>query len=109
MIFYGGSGGNFYSAGPPAVGYRITNTEYYNTINPLTRGNQLFMGAGTNTTRLSFPNPTTNFVRLGGVYGEIPGAPQFGRWSTGRTATGVPLTSTTPLTTIETGGTTLAN
>jgi hypothetical protein len=109
VIFYGGSGGNFYSAGPPAVGYRITNTEYYNTINPLTRGNQLFMGAGTNTTRLPFPNPTTNFIRLGGVYGEIPGAPQFGRWSTGRTATGVPLNATTPLTTIETDGTALAN
>ncbi|RZL62551.1 MAG: hypothetical protein EOO93_08510 [Pedobacter sp.] len=109
VIFYGGSGGNFYSAGPPAVGYRITNTEYYSTINPLTRGAQLFMGAGTNTTRLPFPNPTTNFVRLGGVYGEIPGAPQFGRWSTGRTATGVPLTITTPFTIIETDGTSLAN
>lgn len=109
VIFYGGSGGNFYSAGPPAIGYRITNTEYYNTINPLTRGAQLFMGAGTNTTRLPFPNPTTNFIRLGGVYGEIAGAPQFGRWSTGRTATGVPLSATTPLTTIETDGTSLAN
>lgn len=109
VIFYGGAGGNFYSAGPPAIGYRITNTEYYSTINPLTRGAQLFMGAGTNTTRLPFPSPTTNFMRLGGVYGEIPGAPQFGRWSTGRTATGVPLTTTTPYTVIETDGTALVN
>lgn len=108
VIFWGGSGGNFYSAGPPAVGYRITNTEYYNTINPLTRGAQLFMGAGTNTTRLAFPT-ATSFAKLGGVYGEIPGAPQFGRWVTGRRLVSVPLTPTSPLTTIETDGTSLAN
>jgi hypothetical protein len=102
VIFFGGAGGNFYSAGPPVVGYRITNTDYYGTINPLTRLPQNFIGAGTNTSRFSFPT-ATSFAKLGGVYDATSG-----RWITGRTLTNVPLTSSSQLTLIE-GGTSLEN
>lgn len=104
VIFWGGAGGVFYSAGPPEVGYRITNTDYYSTINPLTRLLQNFYGAGTNTSRLSFPSAATSFSKLGGVYDATSG-----RWVTGRTLTTVRLTSASQLLEIEGDGTSLVN
>lgn len=105
VIMFGGAGGNFYSAGPPEVGYRITITDYYGTVNPATRLRQDFYGAGTNTRRLSFPSAATSFVKLGGVYNSLKGG-----WVTGRILVTVPLTSTSALTEIEgDGGTTLSN
>jgi hypothetical protein len=104
VIMYGGAG-TVYSAGPPEVGYRITNTDYYSTINPLARSSQNFYGGGTNTAKLVLP-ATGNFTQLGGVYDAVTG-----RWITGRSVTSVPLTATSPLTTIEvgTGFTTIQN
>jgi hypothetical protein len=96
VIMYGGNGA-VYSAGPPEIGYRITNTDYYSTINALTRQPQAFYGGGTNTAKLTLP-ATGNFTKLGGVYDALTG-----RWVTGRTVTSVPLTSTSPLTIIEAG------
>jgi hypothetical protein len=96
VIMYGGGGG-VYAAGPPEVGYRITNTDYYSTINPLNRSSQNFYGAGTNTGKLVLP-VAGNFVQLGGVYDATTG-----RWITGRSVTSIPLTLTSPLTVIETG------
>ncbi len=102
VIFWGGAGGNFYSAGPPAVGYRITNTDYYSTVNPLTRLPQLYLGAGTNTNRLSFPT-STSFVQLGGVYDTASG-----RWVTGRNLKNIKLIETSLIQEIE-GGSSLVN
>lgn len=102
VIFYGGAGGNFYTAGPPEAGYRITNTDYYSTVNPLTRLPQAFHGAGTNTSRLGFP-AAISFAQLGGVYDA-----SSGRWVTGRTLTSVAVSSTDQITVIE-GGTKLVN
>ena len=96
VIMYGGNG-TVYSAGPPELGYRITNTDYYSTINPLDRTAQNFYGGGTNTSKLVLP-ATGNFTKLGGVYDATTG-----RWVTGRTVTSVPLTATSPLATIENG------
>lgn len=96
IIMYGGNG-TVYAAGPPEIGYRITNTDYYSTINPVTRQNQAFYGGGTNKSKLTLP-ATGNFSQLGGVYDAVTG-----RWTTGRTVTSVPLTLTSPLSTIETG------
>jgi hypothetical protein len=96
VIMYGGNGA-VYAAGPPEIGYRITNTDYYSTINALTRQTQAFYGGGTNTAKLGFP-ATGNFTKLGGVYDALTG-----RWTTGRTVTSVPLILTSPLTTIEVG------
>ncbi|MFD1258059.1 DUF5689 domain-containing protein [Mucilaginibacter terrae] len=104
VIMYGGNG-TVYAAGPPEIGYRITNTDYYSTINAGTRKTQNFYGAGTNTSKLVLP-ATGNFSKLGGVYDALTG-----RWTTGRTVTSIPLTTTSPLSTIEvgTGFTTLVN
>jgi hypothetical protein len=96
VVMYGG-GGTVYSPGPPEVGYRITTTDYYSTINPLNRNNQNFYGAGTNTAKLTLPI-TGNFVQLGGVYDATTG-----RWITGRSVTSIPLSATAPITLIETG------
>ena len=96
VIMYGGSG-TVYSAGPPEIGYRITNTDYYSTINPVTRLEQGFYGGGSNTSKLTLPIDG-QFTQLGGVYDALTG-----RWVTGRTVTSVPLTLTSPLTTIEAG------
>ncbi|WP_461790517.1 DUF5689 domain-containing protein [Pedobacter sp.] len=113
VIMYGGSNansGNVYSAGPPEVGYRITNTDYYTTINPSTRRVQNFFAAGTNTNRLGFQitqaNPTGgSFIRLGGIYDATSG-----RWKTGRALFNVTMKLTSQLADIETGGaTTLEN
>ncbi|MBB2144766.1 hypothetical protein GM921_04680 [Pedobacter sp. LMG 31464] len=104
VIFFGGAGGNFYSAGPPEVGYRITITDYYGTVNPATRLRQDFYGAGTNTRRLGFPSAATSFSKLGGVYNSLKGG-----WVTGRILTTVPLTNTSVLTDIESGATSLSN
>lgn len=98
VIMYGGTGGNFYTAGPPEAGYRVTSTDYYSLINPVTRAAQNYYGAGSNTARLGFPT-AINFAQLGGVYDA-----QTGRWTTGRTLTSVPVIPTAPISTIE-GGT----
>lgn len=95
VVMYGGTG-TVYSAGPPEVGYRITNTDYYSTINPVTRQNQAFYGGGTNKSKLTLP-ATGNFTQLGGVYDAVTG-----RWTTGRTVTSIPLSKTSALSEIET-------
>jgi len=104
VIMYGGSG-TVYSAGPPEIGYRITNTDYYSTINPVTRLEQGFYGGGSNTSKLPLPTDGL-FSQLGGVYDALTG-----RWITGRTVTSIPLTLTSPITAIETatGFTTIQN
>lgn len=105
VIMFGGAGGNFYSAGPPEVGYRITITDYYGTVNPSTRLRQEFYGAGTNTRRLGFPSAATSFSKLGGVYNSLKGG-----WVTGRLLVTVPLTNASVLSEIESNGvTTLSN
>ncbi|MCJ0743180.1 DUF5689 domain-containing protein [Pedobacter montanisoli] len=106
VMMYGGStpiSGMVYSAGPPEVGYRITNTDFYSTINASTRKPQPIYGGGSNTTRLSFQatqsNPTGgSFVRLGGIYN-----PATGRWKTGRSLRNITMSLTMQLSELETG------
>ncbi len=102
VIFFGGTGGNFYTAGPPEAGYRITNTDLYSTNNPATGASQGFLGAGTNTTRLGFPS-ATSFVKLGGTYDATSNS-SAGKWLISRSVTNVVLNAATPITAIE-GGT----
>jgi hypothetical protein len=96
VIMYGGTG-TVYAAGPPEVGYRITSTDYYSTINPLNRSNQNFYNAGTNTGKLVLP-AAGNFSQLGGIYDATSG-----RWIKGRSVASIPLTATSPISLIETG------
>ncbi len=99
VIFYGG-GGSLYTAGPPEKGYKITNTDYYDVVNPTTQAVQKYFNMGSNTGKLAFP-AATFFTRLGGTYNTITG-----RWTTARTLTGVQLTATSSLSDIQ-GATTL--
>ncbi len=99
VIFYGG-GGSVYTAGPPAKGYKITNTDYYDITNPSTLALQPYFNQGSNTGKLSFP-PATNFSKLGGTYNITTG-----RWTTARTLSVVALTATSTVSAIE-GATTL--
>ncbi len=99
VLFYGGAG-SLYSPGPPARGYRITNSDYYDLKNPSTLEAQPFFTMGSNQGKLSFA-ATANFSKLGGKYNTVTG-----RWTTARTLTGVPLTLSSTLVDIE-GATTL--
>lgn len=99
VIFYGG-GGALYTPGPPARGYRITNTDYYDEKNPTTLAEQPFFNQGSNTGKFAFP-PAANFARLGGTYNRTTG-----RWTNARIQAPVVLTTTATVTAIE-GGTTL--
>lgn len=99
VMFYGGNG-SLYTAGPPEKGYKITNTDYYDIVNPSTQDLQPYFAMGSNTGKLAF-SPATNFSRLGGTYNTTTG-----RWTTARTLTAIPLTSTSTVAEIE-GATTL--
>jgi hypothetical protein len=94
VIFYGGAG-SIFTPGPPAKGYRITNTDYYDVANPTTQEEQPFFGQGSNTGKLAFP-PAVNFAQLGGVYNKTTG-----RWTTARALKSVPLTATSTVVDIE--------
>ena len=99
VIFYGGNG-SLFNAGPPARGYRITNTDYYDMVNPVTLEDQPFFAQGSNTGKFSFPT-TSNFTRLNGTYNKTTG-----RWTQARLQTNIPLTTTSTVAEIE-GGTTI--
>lgn len=99
VLFYGGNG-SVYSAGPPAKGYKIANTDYYDIKNPTTLEIQPYFNMGSNTGKLGFP-AATNFAKLGGTYNTTTG-----RWTMARTLTGVQLTATSTVAEIE-GATTL--
>ena len=99
VIFYGG-GGNVFTAGPPARGYRITNTDYYDEKNPTTLEEQPYFNQGSNTGKFAF-TPAANFARLGGAYNR-----STGRWSSARMLTPVVLSATSTVAEIE-GGTTI--
>ncbi|RYD90226.1 MAG: hypothetical protein EOP54_24300, partial [Sphingobacteriales bacterium] len=84
VMFYGGNG-SLYSPGPPARGYRITNTDFYDIKNPANQSLQPYFAMGSNTAKLGFAG--ANYSKLGGTYSILTG-----RWSTARTLTQVPLT-----------------
>lgn len=102
VIFYGGTGGNFYSPGPPALGLRVTNTDYYSTNDPSSGAAQALMGAGTNVFRLGFAE-AVSFASLGGEYDAASG-----RWIVKRLVTTIPLPMNSKMSIIE-GGTKLVN
>ncbi|QPH39976.1 DUF5689 domain-containing protein [Pedobacter endophyticus] len=93
VIMYGGNGA-VYAAGPPEVGYRITNTDKYSTIQ--NRKVVAFYGGGTNKSKFSLPTPDGTFTLLGGVYDATTGI-----WSTGRNAKFIALSNSSPLSAIE--------
>lgn len=99
VVFFGG-GGSLFTAGPPAKGYLITNTDYYDVTNPVTLVDQPYFAQGSNTGKFAFA-PATNFSKLGGTYNKTTG-----RWTQARILSTVVLTATSSVAEIE-GGTTI--
>jgi len=97
-VMFVSTGGSLYSAGPPAVGYKIANTDFYDVINPITLASQPFYRQGSNTLSLLYTTPADAgfFYKLGGVYN-----PRLGRWVKARSQQTITLTKTSALTDIE--------
>lgn len=97
VIFVGNSG-SIFTAGPPAKGYRITNTDWYDTRNPITLEDQPFFNMGSNTISLKYTTPSdAGFYNiLGGVYNTT-----LGRWTTARSQINLILDKTSPVDTIQ--------
>jgi len=98
------TGGSLFTAGPPAQGYLVPNTDFYDIINPITLQSQPYYRQGSNT--LAFAYNTADlgyFNMLGGIY-----SPTLGKWVKARIQNNVLLTKTSAVTDIEgTGSTTL--
>ncbi|MDH7463094.1 DUF5689 domain-containing protein [Chitinophagaceae bacterium 26-R-25] len=99
-VIFIATGGTIYSAGPPEVGYRVTNTDFYDLKDPLSLKTQLYYRAGSNTLALPYSTQKNAFQMLGGTYD-----PNLGRWTQARAAVNVPLTAKSTIDQIETGGT----
>ncbi|MCU7548304.1 DUF5689 domain-containing protein [Chitinophagaceae bacterium LB-8] len=102
-VVFVATGGSLYTAGPPEMGYRITNTDFYDVKNPITLENQAFYRSGSNT--LSFTYNTADlgyFNMLGGAYN-----PALGKWVKARTQANVLLTRESSISEIEGAGATI--
>jgi hypothetical protein len=96
VIFITG-GGSLFTPGPPALGYRITNTDLYRVKHPRTLEDQPFYRQGSNTK--FFPYNTADqgyFNVLGGEYNLA-----LGRWTKVRNQVPVLLTKSSTLQEIE--------
>jgi hypothetical protein len=102
-VIFISSGGSLWTPGPPAKGYKITNTDFYDVKNPITLEDQPYYRSGANT--LSFAYNTADlgyFNQLGGEY-----SPALGRWTKARIQKNVLLTKSSPITDIEGTGSTV--
>lgn len=97
-VMFVSTGGSLYQAGPPAVGYKIANTDFYDVVNPITLQSQPYYRQGSNTLALLYTSPADAgfFYKLGGVYN-----PRLGRWVKARTQQTIVLTKGSLLTDIE--------
>lgn len=97
-VIFVATGGSIFNAGPPARGYRIANTDWYDVKNPITLEDQPFYRQGTNTICLVYPTPANQgfFQFLGGEYNIT-----LGRWTKARSQTNVKLEKDSPLSAIE--------
>ncbi len=101
-VMFVGSGGSIYTATPTPIGYRITNTDWYDTRNPITLEDQPFYRSGSNTLNMSYTTSDIGyFYKLGGEYNV-----KLGRWMKARTQTNVLLTKQSTLSEIEGEGVT---
>lgn len=101
-VIFVGTGGSLFTAGPPAMGYRITNTDWYDVKNPITLTDQPFYRAGTNTMSMSYATADVGYWQmLGGEYN-----PAIGRWTKARIQNNIVLTKQSLITEIEGEGAT---
>lgn len=101
-VIFNATGGSLFTAGPPAKGYKIANTDWYDVKNPITLADQPYYRQGTNTLNLTYNTADVGyFIMLGGVYNTA-----LGRWTTARAQNNITLTKTSALTEIEGKGAT---
>ncbi|OMP76784.1 DUF5689 domain-containing protein [[Flexibacter] sp. ATCC 35208] len=101
-VMWVSTGGSLYTAGPPAKGYRIANTDFYDIINPITLEEQPFYRQGSNTLALSYNTADLGiFNMLGGVYNV-----SLGKWVQARAQNNKQLSTTSVITDIEGDGAT---
>ena len=98
VVFFGGTGTNHYTIGPPEKGFRITNNDFFKTAD----GEFFAKGTNTNTIPLSAAADLGKFIKFGGDYTTTTN-----KWDSPRTSTLVVLNNSSTLTDIETGATTL--
>ncbi|WP_295118970.1 DUF5689 domain-containing protein [uncultured Chitinophaga sp.] len=97
-VIWVNGGGSLYSAGPPPLGYKIANTDWYDVVNPLEPSiQQPYFRMGTNNTFLAYNTGDLGFFYiLGGEYNV-----GLGRWTKARTQTNVLMTKTSQLSEIQ--------
>jgi hypothetical protein len=100
-VIFVATGGSIYNAGTTPVGYRITNSDWYDIKNPVTLEDQPFYRAGSNTLSLSYPATEGNFQLLGGEFSS-----SLGKWVKARFQTNLQLTKTSAVSEIESAGAT---
>ncbi|MFC0321643.1 DUF5689 domain-containing protein [Olivibacter oleidegradans] len=95
-VIFVGTGGSLFNGSN--VGYPITNTDWYDIINPLDMAVQAFYRAGTNTKALTYHTPSDAgyFYMLGGKYNLA-----LGRWTKARSQGSFLMTKETQLEEIE--------
>lgn len=96
-VIFVATGGSLFSAGPPEIGYRIANTDWYDVVNPITLESQPFYRQGSNTMNLLYNTADVGyFYKLGGVYNA-----NIGRWVQARTQNNIVLSKTSSVAEIE--------
>lgn len=101
-VIFVATGGSLFTAGPPAMGYRITNTDWYDVKNPITLQDQPFYRQGSNTLSLTYATADQGYFNLlGGEYNL-----SLGKWTKARTQTNLLLTKQSLITEIEGEGAT---
>jgi len=101
-VIFVATGGSLFTAGPPAQGYKITNTDWYDVVNPLNLKEQPYYSSGTNTLSLVYNTADVGYYNmLGGEY-----SPALGKWMKARTQSAPILTETSTLADIEGEGAT---
>jgi len=101
-VIFVASGGTLFTAGPPPVGYRIANTDWYDIKNPITLADQPFYTQGSNTLSLVYPTADLGYFELlGGEYNM-----SLGKWTKARFQTNLLLAKESQLSEIETTGAT---
>lgn len=94
-----GINGQILSESANPIGYRITNTDWYDMVDPIALTTQLFFRSGTN--RLSVSYASGVFIKLGGEYN-----PALGRWMKVRAQVNTELATDAQLDAIEGEGAT---
>jgi hypothetical protein len=98
VVFIGYNGSVLNANANPPVGLRITNTDWYDVVNPVTLESQPFYKQGSNTICLAYGTPADAgwFYKMGGVYNV-----RLGRWVKARAQRAVDLTKNSTLSELE--------